>query len=58
MNIEEEYNDIEQFEDGSGPAEEIMLQRHYAKMADEAIEDAKQYDSPDDDITPWDLVDV
>jgi hypothetical protein len=34
---EEEYNAIEQFEDGSGPAEDLIIQRFYAKEAEENV---------------------
>jgi hypothetical protein len=33
--VEDEFDNIEQYEDGSGPSEAIMLQRFYAKMAEE-----------------------
>jgi hypothetical protein len=35
MIIEEEYDELDMYEDGSGPSEAIMLQRFYAKMAEE-----------------------
>ena len=35
MNIEEEFDILDMYEDGSGPSEELMLQRFYAKMAEE-----------------------
>jgi hypothetical protein len=55
MIIEEEFDELDMYEDGSGPSEDIMIQRFYAKQADEAIENSKQYESPDDEITPWDF---
>jgi hypothetical protein len=35
MIIEEEFDILDMYEDGSGPSEDIMIQRHYAKMAEE-----------------------
>jgi len=40
---EEEYNAIEQFEDGSGPSEELMLQRHHDRMAEEEAPNPEDY---------------
>ena len=55
MNEEDEFYGIEQFEDGSEASENLIIQRFYAKQADEAIEDSKQYD---DEITLSDIIDV
>ena len=52
---EDEFYGIEQYEDGSEASENLIIQRFYAKQADEAIEDSKKYESPDDEITPWDF---